>query len=388
MKLIILTTLLTLSALYAPQPLLPVLAREFGVSRDAVALLTTIAFIPLSVAPLLYGYLLQSVSARRMLRCSLLLLGLSEFFFAAANVFPLLLGLRLLQGLLVPAILTALMTYVSQRSTAGTVQRSMAVYIAATILGGFLGRLCSGGLATLFGWRSSFIVLGISLLLCAWLLGRLQDVSEVQLAKPHPRLLWQVLRQGWFLRTYLAVFCLFLVFAAVMNYLPFRLTEISSEASELRIGLMYSGYLMGVVTALAAVRIINRCGGAIFAMLIGFSGYLVAIGGLLGSSVVGLFADMFLFCGSMFLIHATASGWLNRSAGSHKGVVNGLYIAFYYGGGVVGSSLPGPIYSRFGWEGVVYGLAAVAALGLGLVFSCLGAQNKGLPVLVEDQERF
>jgi len=381
MKLVILATLLTLSALYAPQPLLPVLSAEFGVSRDAAAFLTTIAFIPLSIAPLLYGYMLQSVSPRRMLRISLLLLGLSEFAFAAAGNFPLLVGLRLLQGLLVPAMLTALMTYVSQSSKEADVQRSMAIYIAATILGGFLGRLCSGGLATLFGWRSSFLLLGLSLLGCAWLLRQLKDVSQVQLARARPQLLWQVLRVGFFLRTYLAVFCLFLVFAAVMNYLPFRLTELSEQASELRIGLMYSGYLMGVVTSLSAVRITRRCGGAVTAMLIGFSCYLIAIAGLSGSSVASLFADMFFFCGSMFLVHATASGWLNRSAGSHKGVVNGLYIAFYYAGGAVGSSVPGPIYSQYGWQGVVFVLLLIATLGLLLIFSCRRAQMSGLPLL-------
>lgn len=380
MKLVILATLLTLSALYAPQPLLPVLAADFGVSRDAAAFLITIAFIPLSIAPLLYGYLLQAVSPRRMLRFSLALLAVSEFLFAAADAFPVLVALRLLQGLLVPAILTSLMTYVAQSSSEGTVQRSMSIYIASTILGGFLGRLCSGGLATLFGWRSSFLLLGVSLLACAWLLRRLRDAPHVQLAKPHPRLLLQVLSDGYFLRTYLAIFCLFLVFAAVMNYLPFRLTEISSQANELRIGLMYSGYLMGVVTSLSAVRIIRSCGGAVFAMLIGFSGYLVAIGGLTVSSVPGLFANMFLFCGAMFLVHATASGWLNRAAGSHKGVVNGLYIAFYYGGGAVGSSAPGPIYSQFGWPGVVFGLGTTALIGLLLVLSCRGAQRDGLHV--------
>jgi len=381
MRLIVLATLLTLSALYAPQPLLPVLSSEFGVSRDAAAFLTTISFIPLSIAPLVYGYMLQAVSPRRMLRISLLLLAASEFVFAAAGHFPLLVGLRLLQGLLVPAMLTALMTYVSQNSEEGTVQRSMATYIASTILGGFLGRLCSGGLATLFGWRSSFLALGVSLLVCAGLLGRLRDTDRLSLARPHPRLLWQVLRQGYFLRTYLAIFCLFMVFAAVMNYLPFRLTEISSEADELRIGLMYSGYLMGVVTSLLAVRIVNRCGGAVHAMLLGFSGFLAAIGGLSGQGVAVLFVDMFLFCGAMFLVHATASGWLNRSAGSHKGVVNGLYIAFYYGGGAVGSSVPGPVYNHFGWTGVVLGLFAIAAIGGLLVCSCLGAQRTGLPQL-------
>lgn len=351
MKLICFATLLTLSALYAPQPLLPVLAEEFMVSRDAIAFLTTVTFIPLSLAPLFYGYLLQSVEPKRMLRISLLLLGLTEFLFALSNSYALLVGLRLIQGLLVPALLTALMTYVSKSAKEGEVQRSMAIYIAATILGGFFGRLCSGAIATFWGWRTSFVILGVSLIFCAWLLGRLKPAGEVHLARPHPRLILQVLRHGYFFRIYLAVFCLFLVFAAVMNFIPFRLTEISEHADELRIGLMYSGYLMGVVSSLSAVAFARRFGGAVVAMVCGFAGYLIAILGLGLPQVEVLFVDMFCFCGAMFLVHATASGWLNRYAGTHKGVVNGLYIAFYYGGGAIGSSAPGPVYSLFGWQG-------------------------------------
>jgi YNFM family putative membrane transporter len=147
MPIILLTTVLTLSALYAPQPLLPVIMQEFGVSRSAAAFLTTVSFLPLSVAPLFYGYILESVSPRRMLRWTVLLLAVSEVFFFLAPNFASLVMVRLFQGLLVPAILTALMTYVSLVSVKKHVQRAMATYIAATILGGFLGRAFSGWVA-------------------------------------------------------------------------------------------------------------------------------------------------------------------------------------------------------------------------------------------------
>ena len=67
MPVVIFITVLTLSALYAPQPLLPVLAKQFMVSRDLAATLTTVAFLPLSIAPLLYGYILESFTPRQML---------------------------------------------------------------------------------------------------------------------------------------------------------------------------------------------------------------------------------------------------------------------------------------------------------------------------------
>jgi YNFM family putative membrane transporter len=370
LAIIIFAAVLTISALYAPQPLLPILATEFAVSREAAASLTTVAMIPLSLAPLVYGYVLQSVPARRMLRVSLLLLAGSEVLFALANSFPLLLLLRLLQGLLIPAMLTALMTYVSQVSTGASVQRAMGIYVAATILGGFLGRTLSGGIATLLGWRFSVVFLALSMFGCFVLLARLRQSTSVDLVKPRPALVWEVLRQPLFLRSYLAIFCLFLVFAAMMNFIPFRLTEISEQASSFRIGLMYCGYLMGLTSSLLAVRIGRLLGGEVRAMSCGFLIFGMTLAGFVRSSPELLFVMMFVFCGSMFLVHATASGWLNRQAGASKGVVNGLYVAFYYSGGAVGSSVPGFIYQGFGWHGFIVSLAVVALLGVLLIFSC------------------
>ncbi|SDL26110.1 MFS transporter, YNFM family, putative membrane transport protein [Geoalkalibacter ferrihydriticus] len=362
MPTILFTTVLALSVLYAPQPLLPVIMSEFDVSRSSAALLTTVCFLPLSVAPLVYGYVLESVPPRRMLRVSVFLLAISQVLFFWGPTFSFLLAVRVFQGALIPAILTALMTYVSQASGKGSVQRAMAVYVSATILGGFLGRAFSGWVATSFGWRYSFLVLAASLLLAFFLLGRLRDASSLNLSKPHPRVLLEVLRRPGFLRLYLAVFGFFLVFAAIMNFIPFRLTEISDDASEFRIGLMYSGYLMGLVTSLSAVRISGWLGGEMPALRLGLGLFALSLSGMLVSSVPVLFGVMFVFCAGMFLAHATASGLLNRCAGANKGVINGLYVSFYYAGGALGSYAPGPVYRIFGWEGMIWGLFGAALL--------------------------
>ncbi len=360
----IINTILALSALYAPQPLLPVISQEFAVSREAAAALTTVTFIPLALAPLAYGYLLESLSATRLLKLAVPLLAFSELLFALADSFPLLLGLRLLQGLLIPAILTSLMTYLSQRSSSENVQRAMAIYIAATIFGGFAGRATSGLIASWLGWRYSFIALAISLLIGFLLLLKLPPSDSLQLTKADPQALRKTLQRPAFLPIYLTIFCLFLVFAAVMNYLPFRLTELSSEADELRIGLMYSGYMMGILSSLGAPRICRWLKGEQRAIQLGLLAFAATLLGLATGEVWLLFSTMFLFCAAMFLVHATASGLVNRlSGGESRGMVNGLYVAFYYAGGAVGSYAPGLIYRYFGWQGFLLSLALVCLLG-------------------------
>lgn len=364
MPAIFFVTILTISALYAPQPLLPVIVASFGVSTTSAAALTTVSFVPLALAPLFYGPYLERVDPLRLLRWGVLLLAVSEGLFYLAPAFPLLLLLRLIQGLLIPALLTAAMTYLSTSSADGRVSRVMATYIAATIVGGLLGRVCSGFFASLLGWRSSFLILGGSLLLAYLLLVPLKSsaIESGDGVRRSWQLLPQVLRRRLFRRVYLMVFCFFFAFAAIMNFIPFRLYEISGAAVEWRVGLIYCGYMMGVASALSAVRIKERLGSEKLVITTGLTLYLTALLVMLLPNIPTLFLAMFLFCGAMFLVHATATGWLNRLSPHHKGTVNGLYVASYYGGGMFGSLVPGFVYQAWGW-GAFIAVLAVAIAG-------------------------
>ncbi|SDZ77577.1 MFS transporter, YNFM family, putative membrane transport protein [Desulfuromusa kysingii] len=361
---IIFNTILVLSVLYAPQPLLPVLSLEFGISREAAAALTTVTFIPLALAPLVYGYILETVSPIRVLKIAVPLLVITELFFAGTSSFSILIIIRVVQGLLVPAILTSLMTYLSGRSSADTIQRVMALYVAATIFGGFIGRATSGLIANLFGWRFSFLALAITLCFGFLTLFKLPEIAGLRPSRPKPKALLEILKKPAFLSVYLGVFCLFLIFAAVMNFLPFRLTELSDQANELKIGLMYSGYMMGIVTSLGAPKFVAWIKSETATLRVGFICLFLTLLGLATNSVWILFGMMFLFCGAMFLVHSTASGLVNQLAGSQfRGMTNGLYVAFYYAGGSIGSFAPGIIYRHYGWNGFLITLALACCVG-------------------------
>ena len=364
---VLFTTVLALSALYLPQPLLPVLASEFHISRETAALLTTITFLPLSVAPLFYGVLLETFSARRVLRRAVLLLAISEILVFFTATFNGLMILRLVQGLLVPAMLTSLMTCTSRLAPKGDVPRAIAWYIAATIFGGFAGRFLSGVIATSLHWRFSFLLLGVSLIVAWFWLRSLPESGVLKMQKLDLRAIGDLLAEPAMRTGYAMVFCFFLVFAAMMNYLPFRLTELSPLANEFRIGAAYIGYLFGIVMSLSAVRLHEKFGGVRKVMVVALFCYGCALLVMLVPSVTALIGGMFLLCGAMFLTHSSAAGFLNQQAPSNRqAVANGLYVAFYYGGGAVGSYLPGYIYRGFGWPGYMLALFMVICVALAL----------------------
>ena len=96
------TTVVTFCSLYAAQPIQGLFQQEFQLSHFQAILFTTLMMAPLGVAPLFYGYLLESFSAKVMVRWALLLLGILEIFFSLAGNYVTLLGIRAIQGLMIP----------------------------------------------------------------------------------------------------------------------------------------------------------------------------------------------------------------------------------------------------------------------------------------------
>jgi YNFM family putative membrane transporter len=72
-----------------------------------------------------------------------------------------------------------------------------------------------------------------------------------------------------------------------------------------------------------------------------------------------LFGAVVLMCIAMFMTHSIAAGWINRAGGSRGSLINGLYVAVYYAGGVLGAYVPGFAYERFGWGAFLLVLATM-----------------------------
>jgi YNFM family putative membrane transporter len=363
-KYIYLTTIVTFCSLYAAQPIQPLFQQEFQLTDFQAILFTTLMMAPLGVAPLFYGYILESFSAKVMVRWALFLLGILEILFSVAGDYFTLLTIRAIQGLMIPAILTSIMSYISYSSTQEKVQHAIAAYIAATILGGFLGRFLSGLFTDLFGWRFFFFILGLLLLLNCYLLKDMVRDAKLNYARPKMNEILDILRAKEFFWLYTSIFCLFFVFAALMNFLPFELKRINSGVGETGIGILYLGYSMGILVSLNTRRIINYFGNESDAI---GAGILVFGGGLLFFMIenyVVMFVTMFVFCAGLFTAHSLLSGFVNKLASHNKAIANGLYISFYYTGGTLGSVLPGLIFQKFGWHVFLLQLFAMICLAL------------------------
>lgn len=354
-------TVCGISSIYAPQPLLPLLAATFGVSQATASLALTATMLPLGLAPLAYGFFLDAVPARPLIGASLGLLALCTGGLALCPDFGWFLALRVVQGLLIPALLTALMTYLATAASPSQLRRVMAAYIAVTVFGGFFGRFFSGLAAQSLGWRLPFAVLGVALALCAAACLTLPPDARTAFSPMRFGHAPQVLKKTGFMATYLVIALLFFVFSGMLNLLPFRLEGLEGGYSPLRAGVMYSGYLMGILTCLTSHRLSRIFGGPARAMVVGAAVVIVAALIFIVPAQAALFASVFVLCAGMFTAHSVAPGVLNGAETEHKGLVNGLYISFYYSGGALGTYLPGLVLARYGF-GAAAGLLVTAAV--------------------------
>lgn len=350
-------TILTLCTLYAVQPIQPLFEKEFSLSRFEAVIFTTVIMLPLGFAPIFYGYILETFSSKLFLRNAVLILGILELCFAWSDTYPVLLAIRALQGLLIPAVLTSLMSYISFITPKDRVQQAIGYYIGATILGGFVGRLFSGLLSDFFGWRLFFVLLGIALIVMFGALSFLSEEVKVDFVKPKLSQVMDVLKNKTFFNIYAMMFFIFFVFQALLNFIPFQLKTFSSTMGYGKVGMMYAGYIIGFIISIRILWMIRLFGNERKTILFGILTYVIGLQIFHINNYMVMFGGMFVFCAGFFIIHSVASGLISKLAHEKRAISNGLYLSFYYAGGTIGTFAPGVFYHYLGWH-IFLGLLA------------------------------
>ena len=126
------------------------------------------------------------------------------------------------------------------------------------------------------------------------------------------------------------------------------------------LGLVYFVFLPSMVTTPAAGGFARRFGarrtiwGALALAVIGLP---LLVAPSLAAVAVGL---MLVGVGTFFA-QAVATGFVGRAATANRGAASGMYLACYFGGGLVGSAVLGQVFDRFGWPACVLGIALALA---------------------------
>jgi MFS transporter, YNFM family, putative membrane transport protein len=164
--------LATFAMLYCTQPLLPVFSAEFGVTPAVASLPLSLATATLAVALILAGSLSEAWGRVPMMTASLALSSLLMILAALSPNFVALLALRAVQGVALAGLPAVAMAYLAEEVHPEHVGFTVGLYIAGNSVGGLVGRVLSGVLASAFSWRLALGSLGLACVLASFALWR------------------------------------------------------------------------------------------------------------------------------------------------------------------------------------------------------------------------
>lgn len=345
--------------LYAPQPMLPLLASLFHVSPALASLTVSLSTLAVALAAPFAGVVADRFGRKQVIVPATLLVALPTLAAATAQTFPQLLFWRTLQGVFTPGIFAVTVAYINEEWRENT-GAAMAAYVTGTVLGGFTGRFLSAAVSMRWSWQLAFVLLGVLNLAGAAAIHLWLPPGRKPSAPRHSNAtqVLRHLRNPRLAATYAAGFCVLFTMVAAFTYVNFHLARPPFSLNTTQLGLVFGVYLIGAAVTPSAGRWIDRLGhrrAVTIALSIGLAGSALT----LAPSLAAVMAGLTLSCTGVFIAQSTASSYIGHVALEGKGVAVGLYVLFYYLGGSAGAAFPGVLWSHGGWAGCVALIAAV-----------------------------
>ncbi|MFD6438890.1 MFS transporter [Peribacillus sp. NPDC060186] len=364
----------TFADLYSTQPVIPVFAKQFGVSPAVASLTLSFATGTLAICLLLVSFFSENIDRKRIMGTALTLSALLSICVSfVQDELYILIAIRAVQGAVLAGFPAIAMAYISEEFHPKSLGYVMGIYVSGSSIGGLAGRLIVGVLTDHFSWNIAIGSLGaLSLIISLafwWMLPPSQHAvhNKVSLSRIKNSLI-NNLRNTRLVLLFSMAFLLMGSFVTVYNFVGIPLMGPPYHLSQTLIGFIFIIYLVGTFSStwmgkLAdqfSRRIVLLSGIAIMLM-----GALLTLLGPLFLKIMGLALFTFGFFGA----HSIASSWVGRLAKkSEKAQASSLYLLFYYAGSSVVGASGGLFLMKFGWGGVISAvsiliiLAAVCAM--------------------------
>jgi YNFM family putative membrane transporter len=357
----------TFALLYCVQPLMPLFTRAFSISPAAASLSLSAATGVLAVAMVFAGALSDIVGRKAIMTASLAAAAAATLAASFAPNWTMFVALRALTGLALSGFPAVAMAYLVEEIDRSAIGLAMGLYIAGTTLGGMGGRLASGAMAEVGGWRDAVTVVGLVSLGCAAVfIFALPKERRIPTKRGATALLPTILahfRDPGLRYLFALGFLLMGVFVTTYNYIGFRLEAPPFSLSPTAIGLVYCIYLVGTVASALMGELASHYGRR---RVVGFAlafmpiGVLITLPNSLPLTIIGVGAITIGFFGG----HSIASSWVGLRAETARAQASALYLFFYYAGSSVAGSVGGWVFTFGAWPGEATFLGALSALAL------------------------
>ena len=358
----------TFALLYYVQPLLPIFSDVFGLGAAQASLALSVTTGLMAPAMLIAGSISENVGRKPVMVASVLVSAALTLATSFAPNWTVLIALRAAAGLSLACLPAVAMAYVAEEIAPPSIGLAMGLYIGGSALGGMAARLAAGLLADLGSWRWATFALGAMGIVAGLIFWRSLPASRhfpkrnrsarelmtgfaTHLREPGLRLL------------VLEGFLIMGSFVSIYNYIGYRLLAPPYGMSQAGVGLIFSVYLVGIVSSPVTGAVASRLGlRHVFWVMIVIMGAGVAL--TLARPLALVITGVALLTFGFFGAHSIASAWVGRRARTAKAQAASLYLFLYYVGSSVIGSLGGVFWERHGWGGVV----ALVSVLLGAAF--------------------
>ncbi len=362
--------LATFALLYATQPLLPQLARQFGLNGAQASLAVSLTTGPLAIGIVFAGIVSDRLGRRGVMIASLLSASLLTCASSFVTDWSTLLASRFLIGVAIAGLPSVAMAYVAEEAGAANLSTIVGLYVAGTTIGGMAGRVGGAVVADHFGWQAGLAAVGGASLIAALVFCAMAPPSGGFTSRRHDLrsladALARLARDGTMRSLYAEAFLLMGGFVTLYNYAGFHLMRPPYDLSPSAIGALFLIYLVGTASSAWFGKRASRMGlpeTFPVPILIFVAGIALTLAPGLPVFILGLA----LATGGFFGAHSIASSWVSKRAGADRAIAASFYLFSYYMGSSVLGSVGGLAWSHADWAGIVAFTGLLVLLGLAI----------------------
>jgi len=259
---------------------------------------------------------------------------------------------------------------------------AFAAYITGNVASNLIGRLVSAALVDTLGLASNFYFFALLNLAGAVLVYfTIQRVKPMHAMSPTQSPFAATI-EHWrnpALRSAFAIgFCILFAFIGTFTFVNFVLVRAPLSLGLMDLGFVYFVFAPSVITTLFAGKAVARFGtrATIWGALVVAA---VGLPLLLSRHLAEVLTGMVLVGVGTFFAQACATGFVGQAASDNRGIASGTYLACYFFGGLVGSTVLGQLFDRFGWTACVAGVGASLAIAALLTARLTLPRSAGSP---------
>lgn len=367
---------------YYNQPLLGLIARDFGVTAQAVSRIAMLTQIGYAAGLLVIVPLGDLLPRKRLIMADFVLIAASSAGMALSNSLYMAYAFSFLIGFtsVIPQIFVPMAAGLAEPEN-----RTKTIgFVMSGLLLGILGsRIFSGFIGNLMGWRSVFLIAaGMVLVLLLLIIRKLPEVlpeykgtygklmgSVIRFARTEPALQVAALRGA----------LLFASFSTFWTALVFHLSKPPFNAGSSIAGAFGLAGMLGALMAVYVGKTVGKIPysrlmiGLILVFLSAWGVFLVG-----GTTYMGLIAGVVVLDVAMQAIHVMNQSSIFSLHPEANNRINTVYMTSYFIGGAAGTYVSGVAWQNWGWHGVVVTGAGLALLAMIAHWSKRGIYNKVL----------